>query len=96
MLLSADARPQAQSLAAAADRGDVAALKTLLAAPSVQVDAPDPAGATALLHAVRARQVAAARLLLAAGADPDRADRGGTTPRVAAEPEIAALLPAPR
>jgi hypothetical protein len=96
MLLSADARPPAPSLTAAADRGDVAALKSLLAARSMQVDAPDPAGATALLHAVRARQVAAARLLLAAGADPDRADRGGTTPRVAADPEIAALLPAPR
>lgn len=92
-------RGPSSALQAAADRGDVEALKALLAAPAARVDAPDPAGRTALLHAVLAQQAAAVRLLLAAGADPARADQTGLTPRAAAQAganaEIAGLLAAP-
>jgi len=88
------------SLQAAADRGDVDALKALLAAPAARVDAPDADGRTALLHAVLAQRPAAVRLLLAAGADPGQADHAGRTPRQAAQvgasAEIAALLGATR
>jgi hypothetical protein len=88
------------SLQAAADRGDIDALKALLAAPSARVDIPDADGRTALLHAVLAQRPAAVRLLLAAGADPGRADHAGLTPRQAAQvggnAEIAALLGATR
>jgi len=87
-------------LQAAADRGDVDALKALLADPATRVDTPDADGRTALLHAVLAQRPAAVRLLLAAGADPGHADHGGVTPRQAAQvgasAEIAALLGAPR
>jgi hypothetical protein len=83
-------------LQAAADRGDVDALKALLADAATRVDAPDADGRTALLHAVLAQRPAAVRLLLAAGADPSRADHAGLTPRQAAQggasAEIAALL----
>jgi len=96
----ADASARTAPLHAAAGRGDVDALKALLSDPSVRVDAPDADGRTALLHAVLAQQPAAVRLLLAAGADPGRADRAGLTPRRAAQTgasaEIAALLSAPR
>ena len=87
-------------LQAAAGRGDVEALRRLLADPAARVDTPDADGRTALLAAVLARQPAAVRLLLEAGADPGRADRAGLTPRAAAQAgadaEIAALLAAPR
>jgi len=87
-------------LHAAAARGDVDTLKALLSDSAVRVDAPDADGRTALLHAVLAQQPAAVRLLLAAGADPGRADRAGLTPRQAAQTgasaEIAVLLSAPR
>ena len=93
------ARQASTALQSAADRGDVEALKTLLAEPAARVDTPDAAGRTALLHAVLAQQVAAVRLLIAAGADPARADQAGLTPRAAAQTganaEIAALLAAP-
>ena len=99
-LVAASARLLPTPLHAAADRGDVEVLKRLLANPSTPVDAPDSAGRTALLHAVQAQQPAAVRLLLAAGADPARADQAGLTPRAAARTgasaEIAALLAAPR
>ena len=97
---STTARQSSMPLQSAADRGDVEALKTLLADPATHVDAPDAAGQTALLHAVLAQQAAAVRLLVAAGADPGRADQAGLTPRAAAQTganaEIAALLGAPR
>lgn len=87
-------------LQAAAGRGDVEALRRLLADPAARVDTPDADGRTALLAAVLAQQPAAVRLLLEAGADPGRADRAGLTPRTAAQgganAEIAALLAAPR
>jgi len=94
------ARPWPTALQSAAERGDVDALKALLAESSTRVDAPDAAGRTALLHAVLAQQAAAVRLLLAAGADPARAAQAGLTPRAAAQAagnaEIAGLLGAPR
>ena len=97
---SGSARQSSTPLQSAAERGDVEALKTLLAAPATHVDAPDGTGQTALLHAVLAQQAAAVRLLIAAGADPGRADQAGLTPRAAAQTganaEIAALLGAPR
>ena len=99
-LVSASARLAPTALHAAADRGDVEALRKMLENAATPVDAPDAAGRTALLHAVLAQQVAAVRLLLAAGADPARADHAGLTPRAAAQAganaEIAALLGAPR
>ncbi len=97
---AARARQPEATLQSAADRGDVEALKALLADPAARVDAPDPAGRTALLHAVLAQQAAAVRLLVAAGADPARADQAGLTPRAAAQAganaEIAGLLATPR
>ena len=98
-LIVASARQSAPPLQAAADRGDVEALKRLLADSATRVDAPDAAGRTALLHAVLSQHAAAVRLLIAAGADPGRADPAGLTPRAAARTgasaEIAALLAAP-
>ena len=98
-LAGASARQSPPPLQAAAVRGDVEALKRLLADPATRVDATDAAGRTALLHAVLAQRAAAVRVLLAAGADPGRADPAGLTPRAAARvgasAEIAALLAAP-
>lgn len=97
---SVGARLLPSPLQSAADRGDVDALKRLLADPATRVDAPDAAGRSALLHAVLAQRADAVRLLLAAGADPDRADAAGLTPRAAAQAgasgAIGALLAAPR
>ena len=94
------AAPALRPLQAAAGRGDLEALRKLLADPATRVDAPDADGRTALLAAVLAQHPAAVRLLLEAGADPGRADRAGLTPRMAAQAganaEIAALLAAPR
>ena len=98
-LIVAGARQSPPPLQAAADRGDVEALKRMLADPATRVDAPDAAGRTALLHAVLSQHASAVRLLIAAGADPARADPAGLTPRAAARTgasaEIAALLAAP-
>ena len=98
-LIDTRARLSPPPLQAAADRGDVEALRRLLADPATRVDAPDAAGRTALLHAVLSQHAAAVRLLIAAGADPGRADPAGLTPRAAARTgasaEIAALLAAP-
>ena len=97
--VATSARQPSATLQSAAERGDLEALKTLLAEPAARVDAPDAAGRTALLHAVLAQQAAAVRLLIAAGADPGRADQAGLTPRAAAQAganaEIAGLLAAP-
>jgi hypothetical protein len=99
-LVGASARLLQAPLHAAADRGDIEALKKLLANPATLVDAPDATGRTALLHAVLAQQAGAVRLLLAAGADPAHADLAGLTPRAAAQTgasaEIATLLATPR
>jgi len=99
-LLEASERQLPAPLQAAVDRGDVEALEKLLANPATLVDAPDATGRTALLHAVLGQQVAAVRLLMAAGADPGQADHAGLTPRAAAltgaNAEIATLLSTPR
>jgi hypothetical protein len=80
----------------AAGNNDVDTLHRLLADPATRVDAADAQGRTPLLLAVAARHAAAVRLLLAAGADPDRADSTGATPRslarTGANAEIATLL----
>jgi len=87
-------------LHAAANADDVDTLGRLLADPATRVDAPDANGRTPLLYAVMAANVRAVRMLLAAGADPDRADSAGATPRSVArtgpDAEIAALLAARR
>lgn len=89
-------RAPGSSLHAAAATGDLEALRRLLADPATRVDEPDSLGRTALMVAVTARRVAAVRVLMAAGADPDHADASGATPRSVARTgpnaEIAALL----
>lgn len=84
------------ALHVAAGDNDIDALQKLLANPATRVDATDAQGRTPLLLAVAAQHVAAVRLLLAAGADPDRADSTGATPRsvarTGANAEIATLL----
>ena len=66
-------------LADAAAKGDVAAVRALLA-QKVDVNAPDVQGTPALHAAVRLDSVDVARLLLAAGADVKLANRYGVTP----------------
>ncbi len=89
-------RSPGSSLHGAAGAGDLDALRHLLADPATRVDAPDGLGRTALMVAVVSRHAGAVRLLLAAGADPDRADASGASPRSVARTgpsaEIAALL----
>jgi len=86
-------------LHAAAANGDVDTLQKLLANPATRVDVVDAQGRTPLMLAVAGQHVGAVRALLAAGADPDRADPGGATPRslarTGANAEIAALFAAP-
>ncbi len=89
-------RSPGSSLHAAAGAGDLDVLRRLLADPATRVDAPDGLGRTALMVAVVSRHAGAVRLLLAAGADPDRADASGASARSVARTgpnaEIAALL----
>jgi ankyrin repeat protein len=82
---AAPAPAPAPTLQQAADAGDVTTIRQLLSSPGASVDAPDSFGRTALMHAVLAQHPAAVRALLAAGADPNRADRAGFTPRAAAQ-----------
>jgi ankyrin repeat protein len=82
------------ALRAAAQSGNVPRLKALLA-HHIDIDARDPWGRTALMLAVRGDRKEAVEVLLAAGADPNATDAGGTTPLEAAagaQPEIAAAL----
>jgi ankyrin repeat protein len=66
-------------LAAAAERGDARAVRALLR-QSVDVDAAQPDGMTALLWAVQNNDVDMADRLLGAGADFRAANRTGATP----------------
>jgi len=66
-------------LHAAAERGDVRALRQLLAA-GADLEARDERGRTALLAATHANAVAAARLLIEAGADVNARDAINDTP----------------
>jgi hypothetical protein len=85
----------AAALRAAAESGDLARLKALLA-EQVDLEARDSAGRTALLLAVLHGQARAVDALLAAGADPNSAAMDGLTPlhaaRNAHEASIAAAL----
>jgi uncharacterized protein len=68
-----------QALIAAAERGDVAAVVTLLR-EGAGVRARDARGRTALLAATHGNRIEAARLLIAAGADVNAKDDIGDSP----------------
>lgn len=53
----------------------------LLVAQRAQIDVPNGSGETPLISAVHRRDVGMMRLLLKAGADPDRADNSGRSAR---------------
>lgn len=53
----------------------------LLIAQRARIDVPNSAGETPLISAVHRRDIALMRLLLKAGADPDRADNSGRSAR---------------
>jgi ankyrin repeat protein len=63
----------------AAAKGDAAAIERALAT-GVNVDARDEAGCTALLVATHNNRIAAARVLIAAGADVNAKDNIADTP----------------
>jgi ankyrin repeat protein len=67
-------------LAEAAQRGDAAAVRTLLEAGNLDVDAPSRDGTPALHWAVRAGDRESVERLLAAGADVNAANRYGVRP----------------
>jgi ankyrin len=73
-------RAASSEVADAAMRGDIAALKALLARRGVDVNAPQTDGATALHWAVYRDDPAMLDQLLRAGAKPDLANRVGMTP----------------
>jgi hypothetical protein len=73
----------AAALREAAQRGDVPALRRLLA-EKPNIDARDARGRSALMLAVLQGHPEAVNTLLAAGADPNAADASGTTPLQAA------------
>jgi ankyrin repeat protein len=92
LVLAAAAATRAETVADAARRGDEAALRELLKGP-VDVDAPQPDGATALHWAVHRNQPTAVRALLEAGADIASVTGSGVTPlQLAAENGSAELL----
>ncbi|MEI9906077.1 MAG: ankyrin repeat domain-containing protein [Asticcacaulis sp.] len=62
-----------------APEAQAATVFVLLKAGAI-VDAPDKSGVTALHRAVRTRAVAAVRMLLAGGADPNLKNGSGSTP----------------
>ena len=81
--------PSTLPIVAAAERGDTAELRALLAS-GVEVDAVDDQGATALIPAARGGRVGVLTVLLEAGGNPNRLDgrlgrnpaRRGWTPLV--------------
>jgi len=77
--VAARAQPAAPALHAAAQAGDLAALRRLLDAGAA-VDLRDGRGRSALLAATHANQVAAARLLIERGADVNARDAIDDTP----------------
>jgi ankyrin repeat protein len=79
---TANAAPGSSGLAEAARRGDVAAVRTLLKADTAKDDlaAQTADNMTPLLYAAQSNDLAMARLLLDAGADPNLANLYGVTP----------------
>lgn len=72
------APPDATSLAAAVASGDAAQIRRALA--GVHPDTPAADGSSVLIAAIGAGNLVAVQILLDAGADPDRAGKGGETP----------------
>jgi ankyrin repeat protein len=79
LLFAAGPRAAGSDVADAVMRGDIAAVRALLA-QKADVDAPQADGATALHWAVFRSDPALTSLLLQAGADPTVANREGATP----------------
>ena len=92
---SRDARMQsAQEFVSAVDAGDIAAVRRLLDSGQ-PVDARDPDGRTALMHAVLRSDTRMVSLLVARGANPRAADKSGRTPLdYASEANASAVLEA--
>lgn len=74
----------------AAERGDVARIRAILAASAadaggpVDINAASPSGANLLMYEIAARNEAAQRALLEAGADPNYVTSRGDSPMLAA------------
>ena len=79
-LAPAAADAASSPLAEAAARGDMSALRALLAAGKVDANAPDRDGTPALHWVTRVGDIEAAKLLVAAGADINAANRLGVVP----------------
>jgi len=71
---------QSSPLAEAAQRGDMPALRALLAAGKIDANAPDRDGTPALHWVTRVGDIETAKLLVAAGADVNAANRFGVVP----------------
>ena len=69
-----------QQLWFAAGRGDIERVKSNLSQQAANIGEPDEAGETPLFHACHNNQPEIVRLLLNAGADPNRATASGDTP----------------
>jgi ankyrin repeat protein len=82
VLPPASENAHAAELAAAAERGDRAAVRALLGAADGEsaIDAPSSDGMTALLWAAQANDLELAELLLEAGANPSLGNRYAVTP----------------
>lgn len=79
-----------RSAALAAERGDVAELRSL-AAQGVDLNEVIPEGVNVLMYEIAAKNEAAIRALLEAGADPNRLTKTGASPML-----VAAALDDPR
>lgn len=79
-LLANSAVAGSGSLAEAAQRGDLASVKTLLASAEVQINEPARDGMTALVWATQANDLTIVQSLLEAGADANLGNRYGITP----------------
>src|SRR5699024_1058767 len=72
------AHPRIATLATAAERGDIEAMRREMQA--VHPDTPGSDGTTLLVKAIADGNVVAAQALLEGGADPNRPGKGGETP----------------
>lgn len=80
LAVGAGASQPRASMVAAARAGDAATLRALLDAGRVEVDAPEPDGATALQWAVHRDDPGMVELLIGAGADVNLTNDYGVTP----------------